>query len=379
MAELKSLRNPGIDALRGICIVLVVLHHVGMRIDLRVGLLAEFLPRWVLGALIYSGYEAVFVFFVISGFLITSNALSRWGSLGEIALRPFYIQRAARILPCLLLLLAVLSLLHLLGLKDYVISRPEQSLAGALFSALALHLNWYEGSTGYLPGNWDVLWSLSIEESFYLGFPLLCIALRKTRLLVPALIVLALSLPLTRGMLADNSIWQEKAYLPGMAAIATGVLAAIWAPRLQNCAPHIQPLAFAFGGVSLIAVLFFSSNLWANLGEALMLVLTIGAAALVLSCHWRALAKPTWSAPLCQVLQSFGRYSYEIYLTHMFVVWPIVDAFKAYGSNPRSVELWHFLALALTWLLGAAVARYFSIPAQRLVKIRFEGLLKAAA
>ena len=111
---------------------------------MREGLLAEFLPRWVLGALIYSGYEAVFVFFVISGFLITTNALSRWGSLGQIKLNDFYLQRAARIL----LLLVVFSARHLLGVTNYAIERPGQSLAGALFSALTLHLNWYDLRNG---------------------------------------------------------------------------------------------------------------------------------------------------------------------------------------------------------------------------------------
>ena len=51
--------------------------------------------------------------------------------------------------------------------------------------------------TGYLPGNWDVLWSLSIEELFYLGFPLICLLTRKTWVLLPMLVLLALSMPLT--------------------------------------------------------------------------------------------------------------------------------------------------------------------------------------
>lgn len=55
-------RNPGIDLLRGLSILLVVLHHIGLRIPLKRGVLAGYLPEWVLGAINYNGYESVFVF-----------------------------------------------------------------------------------------------------------------------------------------------------------------------------------------------------------------------------------------------------------------------------------------------------------------------------
>ena len=160
----REVRNPGIDLLRGLAIVLVVFNHLCLRIPLKQTALAEVLPAWFLSRLNYNGYEAVFVFFVISGYLIAGNALRRWGSLERIDMRAFYARRFARIVPCLLALVAVLAVLHLLAVPDYTIDRPGQSLPGAIWSALGLHLNWYEGCTGYLPGNWDVLWSLSIEQ-----------------------------------------------------------------------------------------------------------------------------------------------------------------------------------------------------------------------
>ena len=78
-----------------------------------------------------------------------------------------------------------------------------------------------------------VLWSLSIEEVFYIGLPLLCFTVRREWLLAPILLMLAISLPWTRAALVGNEIWRESAYLPGMAAIATGVLAALLVARVE--------------------------------------------------------------------------------------------------------------------------------------------------
>ncbi len=141
-------RNEGIDLLRGGAIIFVVLNHVGMRFPIAGTVLSMVLPRWLLDGLLTNGYEAVFVFFVISGFLIAGNALRRWGGLGQIDVAAFYARRFARIVPCLLALVAILSVLHLSALDDYTISGEGQSLGGAVWAALALHVNWYEGRTG---------------------------------------------------------------------------------------------------------------------------------------------------------------------------------------------------------------------------------------
>ncbi len=363
-------RNPGIDLVRGLSVLLVVIHHMALRIPLAGTGLAAILPKSLLLTLGSSGYEAVFLFFVISGFLVTGRAIRRWGTLSALDARAFYGRRMARIAPCLLVLVAVLSLLDLAGVSNYVITRQDQSLPRAIISVLALHLKWYEGRTGYLPGGWDVLWSLSIEEVFYLGFPVACLCLgRVPRLRVVLFAALALSLPLTLKIDSTASeIWREKAYLPGMSAIAIGVCAALWAAGRPAPRPAAVALLGWSGTLALLVTLLQERIVWRVLGTATMLLLAGGCALLLIAFQWgwgrRSAARGTaW-------LRSFGLMSYEIYLTHMFVVFPLVALFHLAGGDMRTGWLWFIPALLLSWVLGRMVDRFLSLPADRWLRVR---------
>lgn len=176
----KSPRNDGIDLLRSFAILMVVIHHCALkfRLPLAPSWLGKVLDKRWTDALSFNGYESVFIFFVVSGFVITRSVIERDGALAALDWKAFYMRRFARIAPLLGILLCVLSILHLTAVPRFVIHGKDQSLTGALLSALSMSLNWYEGRTDWLPGGWDVLWSLSVEEAFYLAFPLLCLALR---------------------------------------------------------------------------------------------------------------------------------------------------------------------------------------------------------
>jgi peptidoglycan/LPS O-acetylase OafA/YrhL len=363
-----SARNPGIDVLRGLSILLVILNHIGLRIHLTSGVLGEFLPRQLLADLTFNGYEAVTIFFVISGFLIATNSLRRWGTLGAIDARAFYIRRVSRIVPLLIALVAILAVLDLLRVPDYVIKQPNQSLSHAIASAFGLYLNWYEGHTGYLPASWDVLWSLSIEEMFYLVFPIVCLLSRRGRLLAPLLALLVLSQPIALASIVGNPIWREKAYLPGAAGIAAGVLTAILAERFAGQRRWARMTLIILGGGGVLAVLGFEDNLAHWIHMWVILLLTISTACVVLGFHWQSEIVPGWSLKGTAWLQTLGRLSYEIYLTHMFVVLSMVRIFRMSGAGIRWGVLWYLPTIILSWGLGWLVAKNFSGPFERVIR-----------
>jgi peptidoglycan/LPS O-acetylase OafA/YrhL len=354
-------RNPPVDLLRGFAILMVVVHHLALpfRLPLGPSLLGGIFPRRLINAVSFNGYESVFVFFVISGFVITRRVYERHGNLNRIDVRLFYRLRAARILPLLLVLLAVLAVLHLLVVPDYVVSGPGQSLSGALLSALTMSLNWYEGRTDWLPGAWDVLWSLSIEELFYLAFPVLCLAL-PGRWLVLALVGLAVSQPWTHAALAGNEIWQEKAYLPGMSAIAVGVLTAMAARRWQPGWLAARGLLL-LGFTAIVAVYGWGDKVWHVLHDGTLLLLCVGAAVLLLATGASTRPEPRGLAWLV----AMGRHSYEIYLSHMFVVLSLTAAYRQLlGDSMRWSVLVYPPALLVCMALGRWLHRACCEPAR---------------
>ena len=105
-------RLDGVDVLRGLAILFVVLNHVHMRLAIaHISYVAD-TSKPLIASLVWNGQFGVQIFFAVSGFLITSTALRRWGLLSNVSLQEFYLLRFARIAPMLLALLALLAILH---------------------------------------------------------------------------------------------------------------------------------------------------------------------------------------------------------------------------------------------------------------------------
>ncbi|MCR6480404.1 acyltransferase [Variovorax sp. ZS18.2.2] len=356
-----------IDTLRGLLVVFVILLHANLRIPFGPPELAQVLGLRLTGILFRSGYYAVIVFFVLSGYLITSASIRRWGDLSQVRLEAFYRMRAARILPTLLLLLAVLSGLHLAGSTWFALDADKVPLWRALLAALGLHLNWLEAQVGYLPGPWGVLWSLSVEEAFYLIFPLLCVLSGSERRLRLMLLVPIMLGPLARSVFSDNELWQDHSYLSGMDGIAFGCLAALLAHRVPKVpSAAVQRLMLLSGIVLSVTVFCFRKEVF-QLGltrfSLQVTLLELGIALLLVTSHWRPWR---WCGIAATApLRWFGRNSYEIYLTHMFVVIPGAWLYQQAGVPAAWIPLWFMATVAASGLLGQAVAQFFSEPLNR--------------
>ena len=355
----QSKRFPAVDLMRGFCIINVVLHHTNIRIPFARSPLGQLFPDTAIRFLFWTGDYSVKIFFVISGFLITTSILARWGSLHGVNVRDFYRRRFARIAPCLLALLAILSVLQLLRAPGFTIAAGRASLPRALLAALTLHLNWLEARTGYLPGSWDVLWSLSVEETFYLIYPLLC-RFGNRLVLAAVAAMLLVSGPLARTVLAFNDIWSDYSWLSGMDAIALGCITALLCTYFRPSSA-IRWWLRAAGTAIAFCVLF------RNVAKALGLlsngldvtVLATGIALILMSIRTdsgRGTLKPVaW----------FGRNSYEAYLTHMLVVTSATQLYIRLGSPIHYAPLWFLGTLAISGLLGHVVANSYSIPWNR--------------
>jgi peptidoglycan/LPS O-acetylase OafA/YrhL len=346
------------------------MNHVNMRLVIAKIPYAEGLPDQLVSSLVWNGQYGVQMFFAVSGFLITSTSLRRWGSLSGVSVRDFYALRFARIAPLLLLLLAILSTLHAAGFKDFVVSAKTGGLVRALTAALTFHVNVLEAQRGYLPGNWDILWSLSVEEMFYFFFPPICWLLGRGKLLIALLLVFVVLGPFGRTVLTHgNDVWREYSYLGGMDAIALGCLTAIALSRTQLSRSVVWMLS-GVGTALLIFSLGFSNqaDAWDLVDVGLDMTIVAMGSCMVIA----AAARSRWRSPRALFpLIKLGQRSYEVYLTHMFVVFVLFNLFVLTGKSLLAVPVLFIGVILIATLLGTLVARFYSEPMNRLLRTRW--------
>jgi peptidoglycan/LPS O-acetylase OafA/YrhL len=156
----ESLRNARIDFLRGVAISCVLILHFALAYGLKNSPLGTFLNADLLHAIAFNGNFGVTIFFVISGFLITSFSLKRWGSLKAIDMRAFYLCRFARIMPSLILVLVIIVTLGCFDVPFFNHSDDHHQLPASYFfisvaSVLTFWQNVLMQSSGYVNNGFE--------------------------------------------------------------------------------------------------------------------------------------------------------------------------------------------------------------------------------
>ncbi|ATY11927.1 acyltransferase [Amycolatopsis sp. AA4] len=333
--ERRRAFRPDIQALRAVAVGLVVLNHLW--------------PGRVTG-----GYVGVDVFFVISGFLITSHLVREVASTGRIRLAKFYARRVRRLLPAAFLVLAfVLAAAYFLMPFPRWESNAQEVIASALYGE-----NWLLAANSvdysHLTQSASLsqhYWSLSVEEQFYLFWPLLLLLLFKLRARWARLAGVGLVGAASLGF----SIWftdvsKSQAYFVTPVRVwefALGALLALVGAKLVL--PRIAANLASLAGVAAIvaaAALFDDETAFPGATA----VLPAAGTALVIfagNCEERQWHTPLSSSPPVQWL---GNVSYSLYLWH----WPLI--MLAPFAIPGALA-----AGALTWqlklgILGASLA-----------------------
>jgi peptidoglycan/LPS O-acetylase OafA/YrhL len=308
--EKSGRRIPSLDGLRAISILAVLFGHVAY---------ACHFQNWITGT--YSHY-GVRVFFVISGYLITTLLLEEESRFGSISLSRFYLRRTFRIFP--------VAYLYLLAMTPFVAMAAWKWVVVWLYSSTYVQ---------DLPWNLSHLWSLSVEEQFYLVWPLAIVASRRhAKKLAWLAILTAVVAQYVVEKKFSASINASFFFPCVMDSLAAGCLLALYRPRL----PRISPLWWLFllvapliSRAGMIQTGWPVPQLFAHLStlifDALVVVLIVEVTKY----------PPKWlNSP---ALVWIGLLSYSLYVWQM----PLLN--PAYKINPAIAVLLVFAAASLSY------------------------------
>ena len=354
-----STRSSRIDFLRGVAIFSVLLLHFSLTYRLVESPLAALFPaKWVAAA-VDNGNYGVTMFFVISGFLITSNNLVRYRELRDVNLRQFYAFRFARIIPPLLLALLIIVPLGVLGVPSFSNTDGGHTLPASFFliatlSVLTFWHNVLMQQVGWFNYCLNIYWSLSVEEVFYLTFPLASRFLRRNRLIVTLCCVLIVVAPWYRASHLDDEVSFECGYLACFDAIAIGCLVALLNRRVAL--GRGVGLALRVVASALLIVTYFMGIDGHEVFGFTVVALCTGV--LLLQAFDAREEKPR-SLPV-RLVCAMGRQSYELYLFHGIVLAAMRNVVPK-GTLPYAAKLPVFVLFVLaTALLAAGIAKYYA-------------------
>lgn len=345
--------RPDVEGLRAVAILLVVLYHVH-------------------AGLAPGGYVGVDVFFVISGFLITGQLVRELRTTGRISFLAFYARRVRRILPAAMLTVSVTAVASALLLNPLAAKRAlDDGLSATYFGAnvhfAARGANYFDA--GLAPSPIQHFWSLSVEEQFYVVWPLLLVvsslvwlgARRWSRreqagrpvigaVIAVLAILAAISLTVSIRQTAASPSWAYFSIFTRAWELGVGAVVALALPRAARMDRRLAiPLSWAgLGCIALAAALFSDGTAYPG-DSALLPVL--GAAAVI--CGGSALASRRSGAGALlgtPPFQRLGSWSYSWYLWH----WPaLVLAPAVLGHSLSETEA---LAVAAVSLVIAVIS-----------------------
>lgn len=352
-------RNQQIDFLRGLAILAVLVLHFNLSYHLDQSALNNIFSIDFIKRVASNGNYGVTMFFVISGFLITTTSLERYGKLSHIDTVGFYVFRFARIMPCLLLALTVIFILSLMHISIFENSPHTTSKFLSLFSVLTFWHNILMEKIGYFNYCLNIYWSLSVEEVFYIAFPLLCILFKKSRFIIPFWVMLIIIGPIYRSFYTQNEIVALYGYLSCFDAIAIGCCAALLAQRIKFNRWVSSLVQYA--SVFLLLGVYLYSGIMNNvvIGVTLM---AIGTAFLLITAEKEPLERKKPIHFASSIIGWFGKNSYELYLFHIIVLALMREIFPPASLGNYSKLLWMAIFFCLSALLAGSIAKFYSRP-----------------
>jgi len=309
-----------IDGLRAIAILPVVGHHAGI-------------PG------LSGGFVGVDVFFVISGYLITSILAAEVKRTGTLSLRGFYARRIRRLFPALVVMVLATCLLGAVILLPVFGQQPELGRSAIATSLYVSNFYFWLNAPGYFDASADLMpllhtWSLAVEEQFYIGWPLLILAAmavaRRGRRNVDEVLK-----PLVLAILAASLAWcivQTRSaptaaffLLPARAwELATGAALALWMPALAQKRPLAGSACSLAGLAAIVAAAVALRRDSAFPGY--LAALPVFGTALVILGGQLAERSPVQRLLSTRPMVGIGLLSYSWYLWH----WPLLSLVRAH-------------------------------------------------